>query len=329
MNQPHAHSTARGHTMLPILLLLMVVPSMPFAAADMPSLAANLGGVELAMRFAPERVAVGQVVEVSLDLTTRGANPAPLAIRTRFGMPEHGHWLDEAQRKLFHGAAITFDSRLPMPGLYRLRIWLEFEDGEENLGVDFAVPGELQPYRVAALPADPDKRRPPRPVTTSQIWTLPALEDGRSVAIGASSEGPTWISFWASWCGPCRQELPQVASLAERWAKAGVRVLAVSVDQDPELAARFLRRVSPGLSSAIDVSGKSFAFFGAEQLPLNVLLDAGGKVVWREEGYREDLIVVADGALARLNADTRGGARPLAGSTNRAGTEHGSAGQPK
>ena len=120
---------------------------------------------------------------------------------------------------------------------------------------------------------DVQKREPDRLPDT----TLASLEGGRSVAL-SSLRGPMVINLWASWCGPCRRELPKYEAFAEKYA-GKVDVLGIDFQETRLGAARDLIRDTgvdyPLLS---DPDGKMRAL----GLPKVILLDSRGRVAHEE-----------------------------------------------
>lgn len=91
---------------------------------------------------------------------------------------------------------------------------------------------------------------------------------------------PLLINFWASWCEPCREEIPALAALHAR----GIRVLTVAVaDRDTD-AQRFLGGAGPGLPLTHDRDQKLSRALGVALLPYSLVLDARHRVVARMEG---------------------------------------------
>ena len=88
------------------------------------------------------------------------------------------------------------------------------------------------------------------------------------------------LNFWASWCGPCRRELPTLDSLRRELAPVGARVIGMNDDGDSVAARRFLASVAPEFPTALGLGAlkQEFGYLG---LPWTLLVDAKGLVVGR------------------------------------------------
>lgn len=97
-------------------------------------------------------------------------------------------------------------------------------------------------------------------------WRLPTLR-GRAVL----------LNFWASWCEPCKEEMPSLQALADRHADRLV-VLTVNLKEAPETIARFVRSSGLRLPIVRDADGSMARAWGVRIYPSTVLIDAKGKV---------------------------------------------------
>jgi cytochrome c biogenesis protein CcmG, thiol:disulfide interchange protein DsbE len=125
--------------------------------------------------------------------------------------------------------------------------------------------------------------------------------DGAPLSL-AELEGRTvLINFWASWCIPCRAELPALAAAAERHAAAGLTVIAVNFGEEPATARAFLARLDSELTAVLDPEGAAAAAFEVVNLPTSVLIGPDGQVIARHVGYLNEEAVNAfvAGALAQ------------------------------
>jgi protein-disulfide isomerase/uncharacterized membrane protein/peroxiredoxin len=106
------------------------------------------------------------------------------------------------------------------------------------------------------------------------------------------------INFWASWCGPCRKELPALAGLARRDPELGV--LAVNVDRDVAAAKRFLGGQAPPFPVLLDPDSSLAGRFDVVSMPTTLLVDADGRVVLRHEGWSEAAFAELEAKIAAL-----------------------------
>jgi cytochrome c biogenesis protein CcmG/thiol:disulfide interchange protein DsbE len=129
-----------------------------------------------------------------------------------------------------------------------------------------------------------------------------ALEPGQALPL-ASVPGPagqaavplfdgksrvTYIDFWASWCGPCRESFPWMNRVQAKYGPKGLRIVAVNLDSVPADAQRFLAERPAQFALAFDPGAESARRFGIKAMPSSVLLGADGKVVATHAGFRSE-----------------------------------------
>jgi DsbE subfamily thiol:disulfide oxidoreductase len=106
------------------------------------------------------------------------------------------------------------------------------------------------------------------------------------------------INFWASWCAPCQQELPELDRLAAQYAKRGLRVVAVNVDEDSANGQESLYKLglyTPHLEVLWDPHSKMVSDFNIDSFPATFILDTHGKIHYIHSGYHfEDLTAWRD-----------------------------------
>jgi cytochrome c biogenesis protein CcmG/thiol:disulfide interchange protein DsbE len=95
----------------------------------------------------------------------------------------------------------------------------------------------------------------------------------------------TLIDFWASWCAPCRQGFPYLDQLYRTWSSRGLRMVAVSCDEDTAAARRFVAWLRPRFPIAWDPKSSVRNRFGVGSLPTTYLLDQNGALVHRNLGF--------------------------------------------
>jgi peroxiredoxin len=140
---------------------------------------------------------------------------------------------------------------------------------------------------ISALPAS-------APAASAPDFSLPA-RDGGKVQLSELKGEVVMINFWASWCGPCRQEMPLLEQIQEKYQPLGFTLLGVNVEPDSAEAERFLKNVQVSFPILFDRENSVSARFGVEAMPSSVLIDREGNVRHVHRGYKPgDEAVYAD-----------------------------------
>ncbi len=116
-------------------------------------------------------------------------------------------------------------------------------------------------------------------------WQWQALADGEPVRLEQFRGQWLWLDFWASWCGPCRKSLPAYQRLWQRFESRGLQVLAVSLDEDQNAARAMVAEMDLSYVLAWDFRQQSPKAFGVRAMPMALLLDPQGRVIWRHAGF--------------------------------------------
>lgn len=94
------------------------------------------------------------------------------------------------------------------------------------------------------------------------------------------------INFWASWCGPCRQEMPVLQKIHERYTPLGFTVLGINVDEAPEKAKRIVDRMTIDFPLLLDTNQIVSETYNVDAMPFSVLVDREGNVRYVHRGYK-------------------------------------------
>jgi cytochrome c biogenesis protein CcmG, thiol:disulfide interchange protein DsbE len=116
-------------------------------------------------------------------------------------------------------------------------------------------------------------------------FDLPSLKGGR-VSLRQLAGKVVLIDFWASWCEPCKQELPQLQKLQQEYGAKGVVIVAVNLDHSRDNAEKLSRQL--GLSSltvALDPEGKVAGTYDPPKMPTSYVVDRAGVVRFVHAGY--------------------------------------------
>jgi cytochrome c biogenesis protein CcmG/thiol:disulfide interchange protein DsbE len=117
----------------------------------------------------------------------------------------------------------------------------------------------------------------PRKGFLAPDFTLSTL-DGSSVRLSDLRGKPVLINFWASWCGPCRQEMPHLQAIYETHADQGLVVLGVDQLESPSAVAGFVEELGLTFPIPLDGDGKVAADYQARGLPTSFFVDASGVI---------------------------------------------------
>lgn len=111
--------------------------------------------------------------------------------------------------------------------------------------------------------------------------------NGPSRALDSYRGKPLIINVWASWCGPCRQEMASLERLAWHDQAQQFAIIGISTDDDAAQAAGMLKNINATISQFIDQDLRMENMLGASRLPLTVLVAADGRVLEKIYGARE------------------------------------------
>jgi thiol-disulfide isomerase/thioredoxin len=121
---------------------------------------------------------------------------------------------------------------------------------------------------------------------------LPVLgvpgDGGATVPLLDGKAHATYIDFWASWCGPCRQSFPWMNRMHDKFGPQGLRIVAINLDAKRPDAQGFLAKIPANFELAFDAGGEAAKQFGVKAMPSSVLVGADGKVIAVHQGFREE-----------------------------------------
>lgn len=114
-------------------------------------------------------------------------------------------------------------------------------------------------------------------------FTLPDLERGK-VSLKDFRGKLLMLNFWASWCVPCREEMPAMERLYQKYRNRGFVILGVNVKDENKSAISFVRELKITFPIAFDPAGEAGLLYGAWGLPAIYLIDADGIALARAWG---------------------------------------------
>jgi thiol-disulfide isomerase/thioredoxin len=98
----------------------------------------------------------------------------------------------------------------------------------------------------------------------------------------------TYVDFWASWCGPCRESFPWMNRMQEKFGPQGLRIVAINLDAKRPDAQAFLAQLPARFELGFDAGGATARQFGVKTMPSSVLVGPDGKVIAVHQGFRPE-----------------------------------------
>jgi thiol-disulfide isomerase/thioredoxin len=162
---------------------------------------------------------------------------------------------------------------------------------DERTGLEALRVGEMRKLVVTETPQPAPEVALSRP-------------DGSETTLAAAGGRLRLVNFWATWCAPCRAEMPALAGLERARSDAGLELVLVATGRNsPDAIARFAEEVGlPDLDTLLDPKSRLAAAMGVPGLPITVLLDRDGNEVARLLGEADwstpEALAVVDYLLA-------------------------------
>ena len=121
--------------------------------------------------------------------------------------------------------------------------------------------------------------------TVAPDFTLKS-RDGKNVRLSDLRGQVVLLNFWASWCGPCRQEMPILDEIHNKYKALGFSVLGVNLDVKSKKAINYLKDTPVSFPVLYDPKGDVSVQYGVQAMPSTVIIDKDGNVRFLHEGYK-------------------------------------------
>jgi peroxiredoxin len=131
---------------------------------------------------------------------------------------------------------------------------------------------------LPALAADPTGSPAP-------AFTL-GSSAGSNVSLAQYKGQVVMLNFWASWCGPCRQEMPLLESIYKKYNRMGFTLIGVNVEPDSNAANQWLKQTPVSFPILYDKDSKVSKMYDVAGMPSTVIIDRTGKVRVLHRGYK-------------------------------------------
>ncbi len=123
------------------------------------------------------------------------------------------------------------------------------------------------------------------------VGSQPSLEfqstAGQTIKLDSYRGKIVLIDFWATWCGPCMAELPNMLATEKTYGPRGLQILGISLDRDANALARVVRDKNIPWPQHLDENGDVSRRFGVDSIPRCFLIGTDGAVLWT--GHPSDL----------------------------------------
>jgi cytochrome c biogenesis protein CcmG/thiol:disulfide interchange protein DsbE len=92
------------------------------------------------------------------------------------------------------------------------------------------------------------------------------------------------LNFWATWCGPCREEMPSMEQLSRSFGGQGLVVLAINQRENAALVNKFMRTYGLNFTTPVDTTGRVAGYYRVYGIPVSYLIDANGQAIGMKSG---------------------------------------------
>ncbi|MGC1509967.1 TlpA family protein disulfide reductase [Ketobacter sp.] len=116
-------------------------------------------------------------------------------------------------------------------------------------------------------------------------FSLPTGKD-KTLALSELKGDVVMINFWASWCGPCREEMPLLQDLYQKYKKLGFTVYGVNVDFKPKDAEALLESAKVTFPIGYDSKNKISELYKIDSMPSTIMVDRKGNMRFLHRGYK-------------------------------------------
>lgn len=122
----------------------------------------------------------------------------------------------------------------------------------------------------------------------AKAFTLPTLTGDGQISLHDYPGDVVYVTFWASWCVPCRQEMPHLASLWRKNKERGFQVIGINVDEDVEAARQFAAEHDLPFPLARDADRTVSKLYRVPGYPTHFVVDRRGRIRYSAVGFNED-----------------------------------------
>jgi len=132
--------------------------------------------------------------------------------------------------------------------------------------------------------------KPPRGIIKLNAYPAPTIQlqdiDGQTFNLAETKKYWVFVHFWASWCGPCRKEMPAIQKMWNTLEKEGLKIALINTSEDEDTVFNFLGIYAPDIRALMDRDGQVTEKWQPRGLPATYLVDPDGQVRYQALGGR-------------------------------------------
>jgi thiol-disulfide isomerase/thioredoxin len=117
-------------------------------------------------------------------------------------------------------------------------------------------------------------------------FSLP-LVSGKTQSLAALAGKVVFLNFWATWCPPCREEMPSMEKLYQRFKSEGLEFFAVDIQEGKKEVEAFIKERGFTFPVALDAEGSAAATYGIRSIPTTFIIDKSGNIIAAAIGGRK------------------------------------------
>lgn len=138
-------------------------------------------------------------------------------------------------------------------------------------------------FQINALTNAPDLN------SAAPLFTAKDLK-GEKISLASLKGNYILLDFWASWCGPCLRDLPQVKRIYNSLSSKNFLLLGISIDSNPGDARKIISNFGIGWRNILDKNENIFNLFGVTSVPTKILINPQGRIIYRSDMNEDDAL---------------------------------------
>lgn len=138
-----------------------------------------------------------------------------------------------------------------------------------------------------------------QPSAIAPDFTLRSM-DGPNLRLQEQRGRVVMVNFWASWCGPCRQEMPHLNKLYDKYRGSGFVLLGVNIDDNARTATELAAKLGLRFPVLLDTDKTVSRLYEMGAMPATVMIDREGRVRYLHRGYRDGVEITYDEQVRAL-----------------------------